>query len=283
MEKTLKTELFKNIKDMMNEIELCFDYIDKNVVKSSNEYVKKVENEDEIYNEFVFYTFNHLMLFEKEFSFVLFSKEKVKTKDCDFLNRIKLFGKPDFTILNFNIFQDENKNTKKNLIKYLYNIYMSVSLLNRYESIPSSELSSELQEFISRINTNLKEIEEKKNTELKFNKVPLHKGRNIQGGGVNVLQNLMGNGQLFDIANDIAKDIGKQDLDPMAILSSIMSGNLSSNSKIAELISTIQSKVEHKVQNGELDPESLQKEAQNIMNSVDLSSLGDLKNNTNKK
>jgi hypothetical protein len=97
----------------------------------------------------------------------------------------------------------------------------------------------------------------------------------------------MGNPQIMNIANDIATDIQKENIDPMTLLSSMMAGG--NNNKVNKLISNITNKLENKINNGEIDENALQQQASNMINFVQNSEIANnpmfksLLNNLTKK
>ena len=92
-------------------------------------------------------------------------------------------------------------------------------------------------------------------------------GTGMQSGGFgSVLQSLMGNKEIMNLASDLSKDIQNQNLDPMTLLSSMMSGK--PNSAIDNLVSNITGKIEKKINNGDIDKDLLQTQAQSILKNL---------------
>lgn len=113
------------------------------------------------------------------------------------------------------------------------------------------------------------------NDDLDFNKV----GSQLLSGGLgdlnglgNIFQSLMSNNEIMNIATDLSKDIKEENIDPMSLLSSIMSGK--PNDKLNKLVSNITNKIETKINNGEIDKDALEQQAQSIMNSVKSNNSG---------
>lgn len=82
----------------------------------------------------------------------------------------------------------------------------------------------------------------------------------------NVLQSLMGNQEIMSLASDLSRDIQSQNLDPMALLSSMMSGK--PNGAIEDLVNNITGKIEEKINNGDIDKNLLESQAQSILNNI---------------
>lgn len=152
----IKAELFKNLDSFVNEISLTMDYISSELIKKFEIYILKLKNEQDLklFNEFIGITYKHLTNYEIKFSGALFSNKKVKTNYYDFLNDISLF--PNEISLNFGIFRNESKATKKAFVSYLYNIYLSCVFLTKYEQFIDKgsddvDMSKELSNFINKI------------------------------------------------------------------------------------------------------------------------------------
>jgi len=154
MDTLIKTELFKNLDSFVNELSLTMDYISPDSIKKYEQFIVRLKNEQgnhKVFTDFTNVTYNHLSEYEVKFSGALFSNKKVKTNYYDFLNNVSIF--PTQHQLNFSIFKDESKATKKAFVSYLYNIYLSCVFLTKYESLEDKEndMSKELTDFIDRI------------------------------------------------------------------------------------------------------------------------------------
>jgi hypothetical protein len=89
----------------------------------------------------------------------------------------------------------------------------------------------------------------------------------------NIFQSLMANNDIMNIASDLSKDIKNENIDPMSLLTSLMSGQ--PNDKLNKLVTNITNKIETKINNGEIDKDLLEKQAENIMSSVQNKNLFD--------
>lgn len=273
MDELIKTELFKNVDGLLNELELTMDYLDPQIILNIRKYIKIIKNEEEEFNLFVKYTTEHLGSYESKISAILFSNKKIKSSFYNFLSEVLLFS----NLLHFKVFENESKNTKKELIKYLYVIYMSTSFLhlklNNNESNPD-DLTKQLEEFICKIkteaDTTLKD-EDIKSTKNKIKDTNLNELNNLNNTSSypmnNVMESILGNKEIFNIATDISKKLNEQQINPMTMLSSLMSGNLE-NSPLQGLVEEIQQTVENKINSGEIDKSQLTNQANNIINSI---------------
>ena len=278
----VEAELRENLKKFFNEIDLAFDYVPKSDVEKLNTFLKGLCNDN--ITKFL----EKLKPYEEKISYIIMSKTKLKSSHFAFLNEIVLFD----DILNFSVFANENKNTKRTLVNYLYNMYMSSFILQSgFADISNiQDFAKHVNQFVSNLkvkNETENETEnETKNKTQRVNGIDLgnilsnitgtymddvrrqgtYNSSNekvISGGFGNVLQSLMGNKEIMNLASDLSKDIQSQNLDPMALLSSMMSGK--SNGAIENLVSNITGKIEEKINNGDIDKNLLQSQAQNIL------------------
>jgi hypothetical protein len=267
----VETELKTNLQKFFNEIDLAFDYVPKSDVEKLNTFLKELCNDN--ITKFTSEILERLKPYEEKISYIVMTKTKLKSSHFAFLNEIVLFN----NILNFNVFTNENKNTKRTIVNYLYNMYMSSFVLQSgFVDI------SNVQDFAKHINqfvSNLKIQNEKQNE--KVNETPnqnIKVNENVNdlgnilsnisgsmgnGGMGGVLQSLMGNKEIMNLASDLSKDIQSQSLDPMTLLSSMMSGK--PNSTIENLVSNITGKIEEKIKSGDIDKTLLQSQAQSIL------------------
>jgi hypothetical protein len=331
MDELIKNELFKNVDAFLNELDLTMEYLDPQIIPSIRKYIKGINSNQDDFKLFLEYTTHHLGSFQPNISAVLFSNKKIKSNYYNFLNNITLFNKR----LNFRVFENESKNTKKGLIKYIYSIYMSSVFLHQTispEGTTSSSqdesevLTNKLAEFVNKIQkeaeTALKE-EDIKPAKASSSK---HKRRNaisngqsnlpnidpsimsgltggglegimsgltggglegimsgltggglegimsgLTGGGMGgmegIMESILGNKEMLNIATDISQKMHSQELNPMSMLSSLMSGNIE-NTPLQGLVEEIQQKVENKINSGEIDKEKLEDQAKNIMGSI---------------
>jgi len=275
---SIKLDLFRNINAFINELDLSFEQV-SNMIPSIRKYINDISTNEVNFKTFVEETYNHLKNFEKDLSLILFSKQKIKTEQYSFLLVIKLFE------LNFNIFEKESKNTKKNIIKYLYNIYMSCSLLR----VNSPEhLTNEFASFIARIqqeatNSSKQVITQKNRSNRSFNKSSkssIPHTNDISGnftgipgnftgipGMDNLMSSILGNKEILNIANEVTEQMKNQNINPISMLSSLMSGNIE-NSPLNNIVSQIQEKVELKINDGTINKAELEEQANDIINTV---------------
>jgi len=260
----IENELLKTLGKFFNEIDLVFDNIDKQKVSKLQKYLGSLKDSTNL-KTFVKETILALETYDKDISYIMTTRNKIKTSEYSFLNNVTLFD----NILCFSCFSNENKNTKRSIVKYLYNIYMSVFILNfgLIDNINIDSFTTHLSNFLSGIN-----LDEEVITISSKNKIKQNPKQNVNGPNINLLESLMGNSDIMNLATDLSKDIQDQKIDPMMLLSSIMSGK--PNDMIQNLVSNITNKIESKINNGEIDKTMFEQQAKNIINSVQNSNGG---------
>lgn len=286
MKDLIKVELFKNIDSFVNEIDLTMDI--KNIEKLKL-YIEGIKSNSDDFDKFILYTHDHLQKYEVELSSILFSKKKINSSYYVFLNDVKLFD----NLLDFNIFKDEVKNTKKDFVKYLYNIYMSTVFIKS----TGEEASTELNAFINKIKDEANSLKESdiKQEKVKFNserrnaivepEFDMSKlmssmsgvgiGAGMGNGMDSLMTSILKNSDILNIATDISKQMSESDMNPAMMLSSLMSGNIT-NSPLQGLVESIQEKIGDKIDSGQIDKNELETQAQSIMNSLGGGGMADL-------
>lgn len=275
----IEGEMKKTLTSFFNEIDLVFDYIDKSIVDNLNNFLKSLDDSEQM-KEFITNSLPILKKYEDEIFYIVTTKKKIRTNDFEFLNNIVLFN----NLLEFKLFVSENKNTKRSIVKYLYNIYMSIFILNVgfVNDNNIDDFTQQLSSFVSSMQTRLTEQEKTEQEKIEQLKVvdtknKIYKQRpNLPQTSVNLsqatpnfgglLESLMQNGDIMNLATDLSKDIQNENLDPMMLLTSMMSGK--PDGKIQQLVTNITSKIESKINNGELDKNLLEQQAKSILNTV---------------
>ena len=284
----VEMELKTNLKKFFNEIDLVFDYVNKSDVAKLYKFLKELDNSDKL-KTFSNTVLEHLKPYEEKISHIVMSKTKIKSNQFVFLNDIILFD----NILHFDIFINENKNTKRTIVNYIYNIYMSSFILQTgFSNI--QDFTSQINQFVANLKINNEKTENETNEiiEVAFpdsndlgnsdlgnlgvgnlglgnldlgNLVNLlnQNGTNDLG---NMFQSLMGNKEIMNLASDLSKDIQNQNLDPMTLLSSLMSGK--PNDVIQNLVTNITGKIEEKINNGDIDKNLLEQQANSILSNI---------------
>lgn len=272
----IKQEILSTLVSFITQLELVFDYINNEYINKLRDFSTTLNNDKTLLN-FAETTYNILKPYETNLSYIIMEKHKIKSSFYDFLNNIVLFD----NILEFNVFKDENKNTKKTIVTYLYNLYMSCFILKFGTQTENQDFSQKLISFvenlqkISQEQINLNSINKKKkkhssrntskNGNLNIDNIMgLVSNPNNLNGLDNVFKSLMSNNELMNIASDLSKDIQNENIDPLTLLSSMMSGK--PNNQIQKLVNNVTKKIEHKINKGEIDKTLLESQAKNILN-----------------
>jgi hypothetical protein len=281
----IKEELFKNINSFVNEIELSFDYLDNTIISRINKYVGNLKTNQVDFDRFAGYTYEHLKPFEQDICFVLFGKQKVKTDRYNFINDISLFGdSKENCLLNLSVFKEENKNTKKSFLKYIYNIYMSSFFItiNKSGTPDETQLTDELNSYVSKVQQELKdltaanELKEKtavdvprRNASSSRPNAPIPNMSNMRGmpaGLESMMSSLLGNKDILNIATEISEQMKSEQINPMSMLSGLMSGKM--DPRLNSLVSRVQENVENKINTGEINKEQFEEQAKSIIQNV---------------
>lgn len=278
--KSIQNELTNTLTAFVNEIDLIFDYINKDSIGKWKRQITAIESastddsvEANVINEFVIKTLQQLQPHETAISSIVLATTKIRRSAYDFLDNVSLFS--DDCPLHFSVFRDENKNTKLTIVKYIYNIYMTSYLLHFGIDNTSTK------QFIDYLNSLKSKLAKVKNTAtnvatvdtnvddfdfvLPKNVPTVPSGPDVSNLG-NLFESLMGNREIMTIAEDLSKDIQNENLDPMSLLSSLMSGK--PDSTIQRLVTNISGKIEAKIQNGEIDKDLLERQTQSILKNV---------------
>ena len=247
----LKNHFITIFENFIREIDISFEYINKNIINNLNEkIIKKMQNNDIYFKEMI--EKNNLNTF-KDF---LHPLVKPRTKDFDFFENVSYFG------IEFKLFKNENKNTKKTLVNYLYQFY---TVSNFIINLNNTKDPESLQTFIQTI-IPLKKTNDISKTPDMFN--IFNKLSNVSSKDkiFEPFKNLMQNKEIMNIANEITSDISSMNIDPMSLMSSLLTGNL--NGQTGEFINKITNKISSKINNGDIDKTLLEEQAQNFLNSM---------------
>jgi hypothetical protein len=249
---TILNEFTLNLSQMIHEFDLVFDYIDKKVIKKLYTYISKIRN-DKIFQKEQMKTYIETMEAHKDIlAKIVVPNTKTKNQEFDFMNDIVLFD----NILELKLFATENKNTKKTIVQYLYNMYMSCLFIGLENMSPDNEMTAFLETIQSRL--------PKQNQKQKRN-------INAQNNSNELFDSLLTNPDIMNIAQDISKDLQNQQIDPMTIMSSLLTGK--PNKKLDSIVSKITNTLEQKISTGEISKEALEEQASRIINVVENSEM----------
>ena len=202
----VKEDLKSNLTKFFNEIELSFDYISKETNHKLKCFLKNLDKNEQ-FLEFTNMTLSILKTYEDKITYIITSKNKLKTSDFDFLNEIVLFNDN----LDFKVFTSENKNTKRCIVNYLNSIYMCICILE-FGLEKTSRNFNEIVEFVKKI-TEREERERKEIEREEIDAVPTNSLGNLGNLG-----NLLGGKGKPDglLVNNILKSFGNMNLENLS-------------------------------------------------------------------
>jgi len=283
---TIKTELLAVLIQMTNEFDLVFEYIPKDTIGKLRSLISQLESYTPLPTEtpmpapqtievVLQECHKTLLQFEENIFKVVNSERKIKTDDFLFLNEINLFD----GALDCGLFKDESKNTKRSVVKYLHSIYMSSCFFNI--DLGQGDLSDTLSAFADNIQQKIKasadtNADAKTSTNSRrVNRIPRPtRGHRDPTAVFNGLFNsILENSDIMNMATDLSKDLQRENVDPMSLISGLMSGR--PNAQLNRLVGNITSKIEQKIANGEISKDALEAQAHSIMNAVNESELAE--------
>ncbi len=203
----IKDSLVKSIFKFVFEIEVGFDQISLENKKSLTNFVKKLEKQS-VYDDWVNTEYDNLASFSDDIKHIcqkLKTGEKIQTKEFDFLNDKKVFN----GILDLSHFKDENRNTKKDLVLLLNNIYKTLQIIKKGKENNLSE--EELDELYNKCISKVEPA------------APIARQSQSQTQP-QLPQNFLGGGSLQNLVTDMLGEFQKGQLNPMDLLQDIMKG-----------------------------------------------------------
>lgn len=261
----IEDALFTTLDNFVNEIELSFDYISESTRENLKKEIAHMKENREMIKQFNEY----LSQFTEKICKVQFAQTKLKSEHYSFLNDIKLFDTFSFSQL-----KNENKGTKRSLINYLYSFYvLSCASENNEEAI---RLVQELAKNVKQETAMVSETQ-KLNIPKDIRKLQtkLRKNKGAMSEMNNLVSELMGNKEIMSIATDISKEFQNKKIDPNKMLSSIMSGNMNSP-EFKNIFDTVSNKLEEKINDGSIDKEQLESQANSLLSKMGTLNLGEI-------
>lgn len=267
----LKTQLLKNVEAFIREIDLSFDYINKSKLNKTKKTIEICYSNDIKFKDFYNNLYNKLHDIKDK----LYLSQKTKTAELLFLNDIILFD------IHFDTFKDEGKNTKKTLVNYLKEFYITSNFLRCISTSNNSDnnkeensvLFNEIQEMIN--NLSIEPDNKEKISVDKEKMINLSESLPQMDNLLGTLNSFMQNKEIMNLTSELSSEIQIHDIDPMSMMNSLLSGNLN-DSKFSSLLSTITDKISNKIENGEIDKNLIEQHANDFMNQI--SSNNDLMN-----
>lgn len=232
------------ITQLVNEIDLTFDYVTDKSKEALNAYVHRIKSDNEFLKAEM-ETFHTVMApYMNDMQEIVLAR-KLKNSFFAFMEQITLFN----GILNCGVFASENKNTKRTLVEYFNTMFISCAVIKCPEDTEGF-LKTILQ---NEVVLGKEEQQPKKQ----------HSRRSAQPQLGGVFDSLLSNPQLRAMVEDISKDIELEDMDPMTMLSSLMSGK--PDAKLTRIVDSVKDKLDTKISSGELDTDALEVQAKDMM------------------
>lgn len=261
----LKTQLLKIFNDFIREIDISFDYINKNHLNKIKKTIDICYTNDIKFKEFYNTVYNTLHNVKDKLYL-----PKIKSSELLFLNNVTLFD------ISFELFKDEGKNTKKTLVNYLKEFYITSNFLRcitqtSETSNPDNQvLFNDIQELINNLtlepnNKEIIHVENKSVNDINLNFMNTTLPQ--MDGLLNTLNTFMQNKEIMDITTELSSEIQSNNIDPMSMMNSLLSGNLN-DSKFTSLLTKITDKISNKIENGDIDKNLLERHANDFMNQI---------------
>lgn len=244
--------IITSIHSFINTVEISFDYINDEYIKNFNKHVNNIEQK-QLFKEI----FDNLHVYHHQIIDITNYKGKLKKIDFTFMDSIILFK------LKFNVFTNENKATKKNLISHLYNFYYPIFLQEMGDPIVREAFE--------------KSVIKTPQIQLKTPQIQLIP--QIQRKNVDPLESLLGNKEIMKMANDIQEQISRENIDPMSMLTSLMSGG-DGGDAFKSIVSNVTKNVDSKLNSGELNKDDLENQAKNVIGNLGIDTSKELDANS---
>jgi len=90
-------------------------------------------------------------------------------------------------------------------------------------------------------------------------------GMGGMGGITSVMNDILKNKEIVDIAMQVSKDMQSKSVNPMNILSAFMSGDTSS---ISDLVNTVETTINSKIEKGEIDQNVLEEQSKRMLETI---------------
>lgn len=265
MNKFIETDYKNKLKNFITQLEISFDYVKEDVVMNVNQYISETDLNDictEISRE--------LSPF-RDVIHKICNTNKVKTKEYMFLENIKLFGE----VLKFDLFKDENKNTKKSIVENLNSILNETNVINLLMS-KQNVSDADIENLIENMQS-MQSMQSTQSTQ-STHAVDLPDLSGLMSGDMSglmsgdlsgVVDDLMKDDTISGLVKDISKEFETGKLNPMDLMSIITNPqSIQQNSALQGIISNITSKVESSVKNGSIDPSKLEEQAKKLLSKI---------------
>lgn len=194
---------FKNLLDnLINEIELAFEYIPSELVNM----LKSLDISEQVLDNF----FKSLNKFDKQLVDLCLEDKKLNKETINEFDEVVLLD-----ILPFKLFKQENKNTKRSLIKHISNIYVvsNKDLLDKCKIKQDKQLDEQIE--LDQLKQQLQQSQVQQ---------PELVNQLLNGG----LGDILKSDALTNIVNNLTNKIRDENIDPTSLLMGMMTGQRNS-------------------------------------------------------
>ena len=225
--------IIQDITRFIIQLELSFDQID-NATQSSLKNFSKELKESTFFNDWAEKEYSNLFIVSdtlKKIGTCIKNEKKINTNDFLFLSKMSIFNH----ILHLNLFDKENKNTKKSICVFLLALFKTLQLTK--ESIENDLSEDETLELYNQC----------------LNKSQVSKIKQVPSTSTQ----LPGGSQLQNLMSEMMQDLTSGKINPQELLQEFMKGP--ENFKNSPKMKNFTQKFESKMKNPEF-----QKEMENI-------------------
>lgn len=238
----MSVEEFKLTLDkMINEIELAFEYIPKDIMEKLKNLTVTDIVLNSFYEEHKEYN-SHLIN--------LFVSDKIHKKELDQFNKVVLFD-----IMPFELFKEENRSTKRSLLKYISRLYVCSNSDLIEQCKTGSCVKSIDNEDIDNFTSNIQDI------------LPTNMSGIIDGG----LGDLLKSDAISNIVSNLNTKMQEKNMDPMSLLMSMMTGQ--KNAQQEELLNDLSSSINSEFLNNKEFSQNINRVGEHIQNNPELRNL----------
>jgi hypothetical protein len=246
---------FKNLLDnLINEIELAFEYIPSELVNM----LKSLDISEQLLDNF----FKSLNKFDKQLVDLCLEDKKLNKETINEFDEVVLLD-----ILPFKLFKQENKNTKRSLIKHISNIYVvsNKSLLDKCKIKQDKQLDEqiELDQLKQQSQVQQPELDQLKQ-QLSQVQHPELVNQLLNGG----LGDILKSDALTNIVNNLTNKIRDENIDPTSLLMGMMTGQR--NSQQENLMNYLTESINTSLSNDQQFSNSISNLTNNIQNNPEL-------------
>jgi hypothetical protein len=214
------------------QLELSFDQIDNSTQSSLKNFYKELNNSG-FFNEWAEKEYSNLFIVSdilKKIATCIKNEKKINTNDFQFFTNMSIFN----NILNLNLFDKENKNTKKSICVFLLSLFKTLQLRkDSFENELTEEETLELYNQCLKTPTPQKQVKKVQSSS--------------RSSTPNVAPTFPGGGQLQSLMTEMMQDLTSGKMDPKELLQEFMKGpeNFQNSPKMKDFTKKFESRMEN--------------------------------------